>query len=617
MECAPSKSPNMTSIAARVANAHRIARTQLLEARISNGTWEGKLSSSALSTATASCALTIANADAPSQELAAKGRQWLAENQNPDGGWGDTTLSVSNISTTTLCWAALNLGANNSPTLALASQRAGQWLLQKAGTLAAPDLAAAITARYGNDRTFSIPILTMCALSGRLGAGPAAWDNIPQLPFELAALPHQAYSLVRLPVVSYALPALIAIGQVHHHHRPSRNPLLRHVRDLLRKPTLNLLERIQPSSGGFLEATPLTSFVAMSLAASGQGQHPVTRKALAFITRSVRPDGSWPIDTNLATWLTTLAINALSTSKEIIPSDERVAIIRWLVDQQGKSIHPYTHATPGGWAWTPLPGGVPDADDTAGAVLALHTLASDDPEVGQAASAGIQWLLNVQNRDGGIPTFCRGWGHLAFDKSSPDLTAHALRAWVAWRSSIDGKLRARVDKAMHAAARFLVRTQSTDGSWTPLWFGNQDAPHDENHTYGTSRVCLALAELIRSNLSSRDVADAFQRGVSWLAQAELPSGGWSGFPGGKSSIEETALALEALAAAYGVSPAPELYATLERGALWLTDRVEEGSWKTASPIGFYFAKLWYYESLYPIIFATAALDRLSKVVCVK
>ena len=31
-----------------------------------------------------------------------------------------------------------------------------------------------------------------------------------------------------------------------------------------------------------------------------------------FLVNSVRPDGSWPIDTNLATWNTTLAINALA-----------------------------------------------------------------------------------------------------------------------------------------------------------------------------------------------------------------------------------------------------------------------------------------------------------------
>ena len=45
-----------------------------------------------------------------------------------------------------------------------------------------------------------------------------------------------------------------------------------------------------------------------------------------------------------------------------------------------------------------------------------------------AARAGLGWLLDLQNHDGGWPTFCRGWGHLPFDRSGTDLTAHALRA---------------------------------------------------------------------------------------------------------------------------------------------------------------------------------------------
>ena len=45
-----------------------------------------------------------------------------------------------------------------------------------------------------------------------------------------------------------------------------------------------------------------------------------------------------------------------------------------------------------------------------------------------AVDRGVKWLLDLQNRDGGWPTFCRGWGKLPFDRSGADLTAHALRA---------------------------------------------------------------------------------------------------------------------------------------------------------------------------------------------
>ena len=51
---------------------------------------------------------------------------------------------------------------------------------------------------------------------------------------------------------------------------PARCPIQRWLRRRSIEPTLALLERLQPASGGFLEATPLTSFVVMGLAGAGR-----------------------------------------------------------------------------------------------------------------------------------------------------------------------------------------------------------------------------------------------------------------------------------------------------------------------------------------------------------
>src|ERR1051325_7883317 len=135
-----------------------------------------------------------------------------------------------------------------------------------------------------------------------------------------------------------------------------------------------------------------------------------------FLVNSVREDGSWPIDTNLATWVSTLSVNALHADPEFgMGENGREKLLEWLLAQQHRVEHPYTHAAPGGWAWTDLSGGVPDADDTPGALLALARLGCEDDETQEAARAGIVWLLNLQNADGGVPTFCRGWGALPFD----------------------------------------------------------------------------------------------------------------------------------------------------------------------------------------------------------
>jgi hypothetical protein len=46
-----------------------------------------------------------------------------------------------------------------------------------------------------------------------------------------------------------------------------------------------------------------------------------------------------------------------------------------------------------------------------------------------------------------------------------------------------------------------------------------------------------------------------------------------------------------------------------QGLIWLTNAVEANRHHECSPIGFYFAKLWYYEKLYPLIFTVAALGQ--------
>ena len=289
----------------------------LMAKRNDYGHWVGELSSSALSTATAVIALTLVARtgwQTTPPPRATAGVDWLIRTQLDDGGWGDTTDSPANVSTTALCWAALMIAGKDRNGAAQGLERVGAWMTRAAGSLEPEALAKTIRMRYGKDRTFSVPILTVLALANLLGNDDArvGWRQVPQLPFELAAAPAELYRWLRLPVVSYALPALIAIGLVRHRQRPTRNLVVRLVRDAVTARTLRQLALLQPSSGGFLEATPLTSFVIMSLVAAGETSHPVVAPGIAFLERSARADGSWPIDTNLATWVTTLAVNALA-----------------------------------------------------------------------------------------------------------------------------------------------------------------------------------------------------------------------------------------------------------------------------------------------------------------
>ena len=600
---------------------------RLLQAMHVDGFWEGRLSSSALSTATALSALALADDPGDADRLRCA-LAWLAGSQNADGGWGDTADSPSNLATTLLAIAAMHLVSRGGHAPPEPLERAQAYLAARtrrtrhaprdALPQASPDalpqappdarphaereeykeykeyreykeykeymkraIVEAVRNEYGEDRTFAIPILMNCGLAGLVN-----WEDIPALPFELAAFPHSWYKALRLHVVSYALPALIAIGLLlERRHKPA-GILRRVLRGAVRPRVLEKLRRIQPAQGGFLEAAPLTSFVAMAMVALyGPGQ-PVAAQCLGFLRRCQRAEGAWPIDTNLSVWLTTAAVAALAEAGKLGAIDcGRTA--RWIVARQHRVRHLSTQAEPGGWAWTHLPGGIPDVDDTSGAILALRALGHSE-----GVAAGVEWLLAMQNGDGGWPTFCRGWGKLPFDRSSPDLTAHALRAIG------PGPEGDRAKRAVRRGLRYLDRVQQADGSWIPLWFGNQGAPGQTNLVLGTSRVLRALETLDRGRASAA-------RGVEYLLRAQNADGGWGGAEAVASSVEETAMAVAALA---GWTETEATRPALLRGVGYLR-AAATGVSRPAAPIGLYFAHLWYSEDLYPQIWTLEALGR--------
>ncbi|MEJ7595585.1 MAG: hypothetical protein WKF77_29065 [Planctomycetaceae bacterium] len=61
----------------------------------------------------------------------------------------------------------------------------------------------------------------------------------------------------------------------------------------------------------------------MSLLGCDLFDHVVTQRCLQFIEASVLEDGSWPIDTNLTTWVTTLSVNALGERQGVSPPSDQ------------------------------------------------------------------------------------------------------------------------------------------------------------------------------------------------------------------------------------------------------------------------------------------------------
>lgn len=576
-----------SALSVRLEKARLSLRAGLLAKQETNGAWRGELSASAIAVSAAVTALDLADPDRYVREVE-RGLRWLANTARPDG-WGDSPESPANLTATLMTYAALT--RRKSPITKAAVHRAEKALSTHFKSLDPATIREGVLRTYGKDLTFSAPILTLCAATGLLGESP--WEKVPQLPFEWAALPQNLLRFLRFPVVSYAIPALIAVGLVRHCRAPEQHFGLTAIRDKLIPRLLKKLASLQPESGGFLEAIPLTAFVTICLIEAGYRDHDVTQKAISFLVGSVREDGSWSIDSDLSIWVTSLSVRALRGD---FPKTQKTK--NFLFECQQKTPHPYIQTSPGGWGWTPRSGSVPDADDTPAALIALHTL---NPHFSPEIEAGIRWIFSLQNSNGGVPTFCKGWGLLPFDRSCPDLTAHAFRAFTLWEPLLPEKLRSKCRNSRNRMLRWLQSNQHANGSWLPLWFGDQEAEEGHNPVYGTAVVLEHLWQIPETQPLKGTA-------ICYLLSAQNPDGGWGGAANAPSKLTLTAKAVAALS---GYS---EAETAVERGLSFLLDAIENEP-LPREPIGLYFAKLWYSEALYAPVFILNALETIREKRC--
>ncbi|MFW5693243.1 MAG: hypothetical protein ACOCWL_03415 [Thermoguttaceae bacterium] len=318
--------------------------------------------------------------------------------------------------------------------------------------------------------------------------------------------------------------------------------------------------------------------------------------------------------------------------------------MQWLLDKQILVPGDWSEtvqAEPGGWAFEYHNDFYPDNDDTAMALMALQTQFADDseradslpPEMNvtrqepladtadtaidrldrstRAIERGLQWMLAMQNDDGGWGAFDRNndseflcyvpfADHNAMiDPSTPDLTARVLESL--------GQLGMRVgDAAVDRAVAYVRSTQEPDGSWFGRW--------GVNYIYGTWQ---AVTGLVAVGVPADD--PAVVAGVNWLLAHQQECGGWGESADtykqphlrgqGIATASQTAWALMGLIAA-GLEQHPAVI----RGIRYLTLMQEEdGTWEETEFTGTGFPKVFYLRyHYYPIYFPLLALSQWAK-----
>lgn len=315
-----------------------------------------------------------------------------------------------------------------------------------------------------------------------------------------------------------------------------------------------------------------------------------------------------------------------------------VRSIAWLQARQDQD---YGAQSPGDWrVLNPglIPGAIsfeyfnkwtPDVDDTAALIIAL---VKRDPRSIKSDSVvrAIQWILGMQNADGGWGAFDRENNKLFFnripfsdmesmcDPSTADVTGRAIEAFgLVMEQSIllnDNSLLSQdVQSAMKQSASraidYLIREQEPTGSWYGRW--------GANYIYGTSNVLCGLANAHFINNSRATLVDqAIKRGVDWLITVQNTDGGWGecletysrpSLAGqGKSTASQTGWALMGV-----LTSLPVTDLTVRRGVQYLlSTQRDDGAWTEKEFTGVGFPNHFYLGYVYyPHYFAMMGLGR--------
>ncbi|WP_251284211.1 squalene--hopene cyclase [Cytobacillus sp. AMY 15.2] len=371
-----------------------------------------------------------------------------------------------------------------------------------------------------------------------------------------------------------------------------------------------MLQRIEPDGTfySYFSSTFLMIFALLSIGYSKD--EPVIRNAVEGL-KSFQAD----IDahphmqyTDASVWNTSLISTALQLAG-VTPDDPAVKRANsYLLKRQHTKYGDWAihnpHGQPGGWGFSDVNTLNPDVDDTTASLRAIAGGAEKSSEYQSAWDRGIQWLLSMQNDDGGWPSFERNtenpWldflpiekGEYMFgDPTSADLTGRTLE-FLGNYTNLPAD-----DPLMKNAVNWLFDHQEQDGSWYGRW--------GICYIYGTWASVTGLSATGYSSHPS------VRKAIDWLKKIQNEDGGWgesclsdsqkSYVPLNKSTLTDTAWAVDALIAAEN-QPTEQI----QRGIQYLLSNIEKKDWTTDYPKGQAMAGSFYihyhsYRYIFPLI----------------
>lgn len=621
--------------AERLEKAIERGANHLLSLQTEEGYWQGELEADSTLESDYIYYLHVLGKADP--ERIAKLANYVRRRQLPDGGWSIYPGGPSELNATCKAYFALKL-AGDSPY--------------------APNLVRAreIVHRLGGLEHSNSYVRFYLAL-----VGAVSWDLVPSIPPELMLIPH--WFIFNIYEMSSWTRGIVIPMAILSSLRPNwRLPEHAHVDELFKDPErktaaldwsdqllswknvflavdrgfklyekfpwkpfrqraireakewmLNHIERTE----GLAAIYPAMMNSIFALMAFGHGpDDPLTLREIKEFSRfEIEDEETIRMQPCVSpVWDTCIAMVALEEAG--LPPDHPALVkaADWILSKQvlgsGDWQVKNRDAEPGGWAFEFRNDFYPDVDDTAFVLMALQPVKYPEPARMEAAMRrGIQWLLSMQNRDGGWGAFDRDndrkflcnipfADHNAMiDPSTADVTARVVECLghYGWPAE---------HPVIQRAVKFLLQDQCKDGSWFGRW--------GVNYIYGTSGVLRALETV---SLATREFC---MRAVNWLRSVQKVDGSFgesllsydapSTKGQGTSTASQTAWGLIGLLASAGT----EDPAVAKAVAYLVHLQQADGSWSEPEFTGTGFPGVFYLKyHLYRNSFPVYALARYS------